>query len=253
MPSNTGSALMRSSRSLSAPSSFTLNPAATLCCRMDSWRVCRSPPARTAAMRIVSVAMKGSSASRCRWTILGCTTMPEETLRTSWRMASAARNASGIDSRLFAESSSVRSSHCTLAVSAGLMRSDWTKREREQMRSQRIGFRLYAIADEPICSASKGSSTSFRWASSRMSFANLAADCAIPQSTATTSKSLLRVYVWPVTPQALAKPMRSVTIWSSLLTLSWSPSKRDRNDAWVPVVPLAPRNRSPSRTPQRRL
>jgi hypothetical protein len=33
-------------------------------------------------------------------------------------------------------------------------------RERLQMRSDRIGLRLYAIADEPICVDSNGSSTS---------------------------------------------------------------------------------------------
>jgi len=33
-------------------------------------------------------------------------------------------------------------------------------RASEQMRSERIGFRLYAIAEDPICVDSNGSSTS---------------------------------------------------------------------------------------------
>ena len=44
-----------------------------------------------------------------------------------------------------------------------------TWRASAQMRSARIGLRLYGIADEPICSFSKGSSTSLRCASRRRS------------------------------------------------------------------------------------
>ena len=45
-----------------------------------------------------------------------------------------------------------------------------------------------------------------------------------------------------------AKPARRASARSSSSTLAESPSKRRRNDACVPVAPLAPRNRSPSRT-----
>ena len=61
-------------------------------------------------------------------------------------------------------SSSVRSSHWVAAVWLAAGRSAITNRASEHMRSARIGFRLYAIADEPICSASNGSSSSRSWA-----------------------------------------------------------------------------------------
>ena len=49
----------------------------------------------------------------------GYTTRPDNTLRPMMHTASAARNASGIERRLLAESSSVRSNHCSAAVFAG--------------------------------------------------------------------------------------------------------------------------------------
>ena len=57
------------------------------------------------------------------------------------------------------------------------------------MRSLRMGFRLYAIAEEPICFEAKGSSTSLRCDSSRMSLENFEALCAMPDSTCKTAKS----------------------------------------------------------------
>jgi len=51
-----------------------------------------------------------------------------------------------------------------------------TKRESEQIRSQRIGLRFQGIAEEPTCAASTGSSISRRCARSRTSVANLCAD-----------------------------------------------------------------------------
>ena len=101
-------------------------------------------------------------------------------------MASVARNASATEMRLLAESSSVRSSHWVDAVSAGFVASAMTYRAREQMRSLRMGFRLYAMAEDPIWVFSNGSSSSFMCCSSRRSLANLEADCAMPDSTLQT-------------------------------------------------------------------
>ena len=50
----------------------------------------------------------------------------------------------------FAESSSVRSIHCTDAVMGALSASTIRYLDSEHMRSLRMGLRLYAIADEPI-------------------------------------------------------------------------------------------------------
>ena len=60
------------------------------------------------------------------------------------------------------------------------------------MRSERIGFRLYAIADEPICSVSNGSSISPNDCSTRMSPLNFAALAAMPATTPSTCASSLR-------------------------------------------------------------
>jgi len=46
-------------------------------------------------------------------------------------------------------------------------------RESEQIRSQRMGLRLYAMAEDPICPASMGSSISLRLARRRISVAIL--------------------------------------------------------------------------------
>ena len=88
--------------------------------------------------------------------------------------------------RLLALSSSVLSNHCADAVIAGLRLSQSTYLASEAMRSLLIGLRLYAIADDPICPDSKGSSTSLRCDKSLMSFENLVALCAMPHSTLTT-------------------------------------------------------------------
>jgi hypothetical protein len=45
----------------------------------------------------------------------------------------------------------------------------------EQIRSHRIGFRLYAIAEDPIWPGSRGSSISFKFANNRISVAILCA------------------------------------------------------------------------------
>ena len=63
---------------------------------------------------------------------------------------STPRKPSAIEIRLFAESSSVRSNHCVDDVISGLMVSEMTYLARAQIRSQRIGLRLYGIADDPI-------------------------------------------------------------------------------------------------------
>ena len=63
---------------------------------------------------------------------------------------------------LLAESSSVLSNHCVADVIAGFSASTITNLEREAIRSLRMGFLLYAMAEEPIWDFSKGSSTSFR-------------------------------------------------------------------------------------------
>ena len=86
----------------------------------------------------------------------------------------------------------MRSSHWLAAVCAALSSSAMTKRASEQMRSERIGLRFQGMAEEPICLASKGSSSSRRCASRRRSVANLCADCAIDESTASTRKSSWR-------------------------------------------------------------
>ena len=75
-------------------------------------------------------------------------------------MASAARNASGSTRRRLALSSSVRSSHWLAAVWAVFCCREMRKRPSALIRSARIGLRLYAMALEPICSDSNGSSSS---------------------------------------------------------------------------------------------
>lgn len=146
--------------------------------------------------------------------------------------------------RRFALSSSVRSSHWFAAVFAVFAVSEITMRARAQQRSERIGFRLYAIALEPTCFFPKGSSSSFKFASRRMSVHILCADCAMPERTERMRKSYFRVYVWPHTGRsALAsKPQISAIRRDCVDTLAWSPSKSARYDACVPVVPTVPRN-----------
>ena len=90
-------------------------------------------------------------------------------------------------------SSSVRSSHCSAAVCQAFPSSSITNRARPVIRSARIGLRLYAMALEPTCSGSNGSSISPSCCSSRKSVASLAAEAAIPDSAARTWASSLRV------------------------------------------------------------
>ena len=63
-----------------------------------------------------------------------------------------------------------------IEVIAGLVAKLNTNLLRAVTLSQRIGFLLYAIADEPTWVFSNGSSTCFRLADSRMSLHNLWAD-----------------------------------------------------------------------------
>ena len=126
--------------------------ASMLCRRMRSCATCRSPPARTARTISSSVAMNGSSSSRRRRMRAGCTSRPRATFSIRMRIASVARKLSGITRRRFALSSSVRSKNCTPCVRFAFGSSETTNRASDAMRSQRIGLRLYAIADDPICS-----------------------------------------------------------------------------------------------------
>ena len=81
-----------------------------------------------------------------------------------------------------------------------------TKRASDAMRSQRIGLRLYAMADEPICSASNGSSISPTDCNMRMSPLNFIALDAMPGDDAETCASSLREYVCPETGIDVANP-----------------------------------------------
>ena len=89
-----------------------------------------------------SVAMKGSSfITRARMTF-SYTIRPSHTFIMMFRIASTPRKASATDSRLLAESSSVRSKNWVPAVRALFTGSTITKRARALMRSQRMGLRL---------------------------------------------------------------------------------------------------------------
>ena len=70
-------------------------------------------------MRMSSVAMKGSSASTWAVIVAGYTTRPSKMFCSSTSRASAVKKASGMTSRLLAESSSVRSSICAPSVIGG--------------------------------------------------------------------------------------------------------------------------------------
>ncbi len=95
------------------------------------------------------MARKGSCAATWRAITGSRTSSPAATLVASTRIASLARNASGMTSLRLALSSNVRSSHCSAAVCQAFPSSSMTKRARPVIRSARIGFRLYAIADDP--------------------------------------------------------------------------------------------------------
>ena len=114
-------------------------------------------------------------------------------------IASTAKNASGTHILLFAESSKVLSNHCVEAVIAGSCDNTITCLDSEFILSLLIGFLLYAIADDPICPFSNGSSNSFSCCNNLMSFANLEALCAIADNTFSTLVSNFLVYVCPDT------------------------------------------------------
>ena len=59
------------------------------------------------------------------------------------------------------ESSRVLSNHCTLEVMTAFWWSVIRCRDKLHILSERIGFRLYAIAEDPIWVDSKGSSSSY--------------------------------------------------------------------------------------------
>ncbi len=161
--------------------------AAMECFRIDSCNSCLSPPRDTAFIKIVSVAMKGRCSARFLRITSGFTTIRPAMFSRSTRHPSRARNASGTETRRLAESSSVRSSHCVAAVKAGSMDSVITCRARAQMRSALMGLRLYGIADEPICSASNGSSTSLRLARILRSCPIFETEAAVPARDACTA------------------------------------------------------------------
>ena len=121
------------------------------------------------------------------------TWIPSTTLHRVLRMPSTARKTCGMDSLRLAESSRVRSNHWEAWVWAAFSDTVMAKRVRAQMRSQRMGLRLYAMALLPICLLSKGSSISFMLISRRTSVANFCADCATPERALSTRKSSLRV------------------------------------------------------------
>lgn len=133
---------IRSSRSLATPSAFMRAAAAWLCLRTRSCSSCRLCPAFTPVINTSSVAMNASSSSMFARITAGWTTMPETTSTTRLSTASVARKASVITSLRLALSSSVRSNHWFACVCNGLAASEWTKRARLQIRSDRIGLRL---------------------------------------------------------------------------------------------------------------
>ena len=141
---------MSSSKLFSLPSTFTLRPAFIESSRIRSCNSCRLPPFFTASIMIFSVAINGSSLISRFSITFGYTTNPSTTLRHKSKIPSTARKPSGIESLLFAESSNVLSNHCVADVIAGFNASTITKRAKEAILSLRIGFLLYAIAEEPI-------------------------------------------------------------------------------------------------------
>ena len=126
-----------------------------------------------------SVAMNGNSCKICLSITFGYTTNPSDTFCNVFKTTSAVRNASGNVIRRFAlllvhhknqtnggdslgtdESSRVLSNHCTLAVMTAFWWRVMRCRDKLHILSDRIGLRLYAIAEDPICVDSKGSSSS---------------------------------------------------------------------------------------------
>ena len=93
-----------------------------------------------------------------------------------------------------AESSRVRSNHWLAWVCAALSVREMTYLANEQMRSQRIGFLLYAIALDPTCFVSNGSSNSFRFINNLISTAILLTDWAMPKSVDRIKNGVLRIW-----------------------------------------------------------
>src|SRR5213593_4133376 len=199
-----GSRASRSSRSFSAPCSATAWATARLWVRITSCSRCRSPPAFTPRISKRSVARNGSWTATCRAMTASRTSSPAATLVASTKIASLARNASGMTRRRFALSSSVRSSHWAAAVCQAFPSSSITKRAKLVIRSARMGFRLYAIAEEPTCALSNGSSISPSCCSSRRSVAN-SADAAALEGVEPVEQ-LLRVEQELLHPQGDALP-----------------------------------------------
>src|SRR5699024_8625030 len=112
--------------------------------RITSCRDCLSPPFLTALINRFSVAINGRYSFTALSITFLFTTSPVVTFLISRNTASAARKASGRAILLFAESSSVLSNHWVDAVIGAFIAFDITYRASEQMRSQRIGLRLYA-------------------------------------------------------------------------------------------------------------
>ena len=139
----------------------------------------------------------------------GCTTRPRATFSMRTRIASVARNDSGIDEapvRAVVERA-LEALHAVRLVRVRLERARRSARATRSAR-ERIGLRLYAIADEPICSVSNGSSISPNACSMRMSPRTSPRSRRCPPTTPSTCASSLRVYVWPVTGIERAKPDR---------------------------------------------
>jgi hypothetical protein len=94
--------------------------------------------------------MNGNSCEILLAITLGYTTNPSEMFCKVLRTISAVRNASGRVMRRLALSSRVRSNHWTLEV----INAFWCRTikclAKLQTRSERMGLRLYAMAEEPI-------------------------------------------------------------------------------------------------------
>lgn len=138
-------------------------------------------------------------------------------------------------------SSKVLSNHCAEYVSRASLHRLERCLPSEHILSLLIGFRLYAIAEDPIWSFSNGSSISFVAARCLMSPPILWHVAPNDDMARITSASTFREYVCDVMGYVYSKPASCVTSLSSSSTLSWSPPNMARNEAWVPVVPLTPR------------
>ena len=110
---------------------------------------------------------------------------------------------------------------------------------------QRIGLRLYAIADEPICSVSNGSSISPNDCSRRTSPLNFGGARRDARDDAEHLRvELARVGLPGDGDRRARSPSCAVTRASSSRTFAWSPPKSSRKLACVPVVPFTPRSGS---------